>query len=550
MIPLLKRQAFVSTAHGSAMAEAFNPDEVEKFLPAIAAAGRAALGSAKVAGKAAASKVGGAAKVAGSKAAEIGSEVASKVGDVAERAKDATKTTEGMMTDKQKTLSQAASQAKQQMHDSQMQNMQQRRDQEQRAIETARSAASTGSQIGKAEDFEIDYDTPSHLSSGDILSPDTMCQMCKQNPAQYKAGYSSRGRPNTPIEYNLCEACFDSFGTGGAMSTYSRFIRGSPMNIAWQLLKAQQTMLKSNEYMEEAFDLGYPLIDHNDLHDKQRAIVDLIANKDGARKESYWNDPASGEYETDAYNGLFRQDTHQHYPDEAFEQYHRYLQHYFDAAEQTAALPRQKQMEIMDAGHPEHPNRIAMARMAKEFPEWDVENPHRAFDERYYPSEEERRPQRGRAARMASGGFLRSEVLVKERQSPEAMRHKREYDAAYNKRPDQVKYREELNRERRRRGIMGSHDHMDVSHTQGGKLTLEPEHSNRARHFRDKGTLRVVKSVKDDVEILRNLMQGPMDEQDKKIATAMVGMLEERHADEEEESELVQPMFGGAHLFA
>lgn len=364
------------------MAEAFNPDEVEKFLPAIAAAGRAVLGSAKVAGKAAASKVGGAAKVAGSKAAEIGSEVASKVGDVAERAKDAAKTTEGMMTDKQKTLSQAALQAKQQMHDSQMQNTQQRRDQEQRAIETARSAASTGSQIGKAEDFEIDYDTPSHLSSGDILSPDTMCQMCKQNPAQYKAGYSSRGRPNTPIEYNLCEACFDSFGTGGAMSTYSRFIRGSPMDIAWQLLKAQQKM------------------------------------------------------------------------------------------------------------------------------------------------------------------------LVKERQSPEAMRHKREYDAAYNKRPDQVKYREELNRERRRRGIMGSHDHMDVSHTQGGKLTLEPEHSNRARHFRDKGTLRVVKSVKDDVEILRNLMQGPMDEQDKKIATAMVGMLEERHADEEEESELVQPMFGGAHLFA
>jgi len=31
---------------------------------------------------------------------------------------------------------------------------------------------------------------------------------------------------------------------------------------------------------------------------------------------------------------------------------------------------------------------------------------------------------------------------------------------------------------------------MDVSHTEGGKLTLEPEHDNRARHFKDKGTLR------------------------------------------------------------
>lgn len=452
------------------MAEAFNPDEVEKFLPALGAV--AARIGASAAAQSAKKVAVSAAKTAKDKAVELGSKAGSKLGDVAERVKDAAKTPEGMMTDRQKTVSQALMQTNQQMHDKQMQNMQQRRDQEQRAIETARSAASTGNQFSKASD------------------------------------------------------------------------------IAWQTLKAQQTMLKSNEYMEEAFDLGYPLIDYSDLHDKQRAIVDLIANKDGARKESYWNDPASGEYETDAYNGLFRQDTHQHYPNEAFEQYHRYLQHYFDAAEQTAALPRQKQMEIMDAGHPEHPNRIAMARMAKEFPEWDVENPHRAFDERYYPSEEERRPQRGRAARMASGGFLRSEVLVKERKSPEAMRHKREYDAAYNKRPDQVKYREELNRERRRRGIMGSHDRMDVSHTQGGKLTLEPEHSNRARHFKDKGTLRVVKSVKDDIEMLRNLMQGPMDEQDKKIATAMVGMLEERHADEDEEDELVRPMFGGAHLFA
>ena len=143
-----------------------------------------------------------------------------------------------------------------------------------------------------------------------------------------------------------------------------------------------------------------------------------------------------------------------------------------------------------------------------------------------------------------------SDVLVKDRISPEAMRHKREYDAAYNKRPDQLKYREELNRERRRRGIYGSHDHMDVSHTQGGKLTLEPEHSNRARHFKDKGTLRVVKSMKDDLELLRNLMQGPMDEQDKKIAEAAMAMIEEREGEEDEEDKkLSRPLFGGSHLF-
>jgi len=74
--------------------------------------------------------------------------------------------------------------------------------------------------------------------------------------------------------------------------------------------------------------------------------------------------------------------------------------------------------------------------------------------------------------------------------SPEAKRHKLEYDKKYESSPERVKYREQLNRERRRRGIYGSGDHMDVSHTEGGKLTLEPEHDNRARHFKDKGTLR------------------------------------------------------------
>ena len=82
--------------------------------------------------------------------------------------------------------------------------------------------------------------------------------------------------------------------------------------------------------------------------------------------------------------------------------------------------------------------------------------------------------------------------LLKERKSPEAMRRKKEYDTKYESSPERVKYREELNRERKRRGIYGSHNHMDVSHTQGGRLTLEGEHSNRARHFKDKGTLRVV----------------------------------------------------------
>ena len=292
-------------------------------------------------------------------------------------------------------------------------------------------------------------------------------------------------------------------------------------------------LVKSNVDMADAFDLGYPLIDYDDLHDKQRAIVDLISNKDNTRPMSYWDDPASGEFETEYYNMMFHPEKHHLYPDEAFDQYYRYLQHYYEASDKTRQLPHEKQIEIMDALpiHPEHPAEIAELKMAGEFshdPVWTSADPHKAFYNKYHG--------------------LRKAVLVKERKSPEAMRHKREYDKKYESSPERVKYREELNRERRRRGIYGSHDHMDISHTEGGGLTLESQHANRGRHFKERGTLRpIAKSLREDLELLRNLLAGPMDEQDKKIGLAMVGMLEERHEnnDEEEEDKFKHKYHGG-----
>ena len=90
--------------------------------------------------------------------------------------------------------------------------------------------------------------------------------------------------------------------------------------------------------------------------------------------------------------------------------------------------------------------------------------------------------------KLASEFMSVGDVLVKDRKSPEALRRKKEYDTKYESSPERVKYREELNRERRRRGIYGSHAHMDGSHTEGGGLTLESEHANLGRHFRDRGT--------------------------------------------------------------
>jgi hypothetical protein len=78
--------------------------------------------------------------------------------------------------------------------------------------------------------------------------------------------------------------------------------------------------------------------------------------------------------------------------------------------------------------------------------------------------------------------------LLKERVSPEAKRHKLEYDKKYESNPVRVKYREELNRERRRRHIMGQGG-PDMSHTSQHTIVPEDPHTNRARHFKDKGTL-------------------------------------------------------------
>jgi hypothetical protein len=73
-------------------------------------------------------------------------------------------------------------------------------------------------------------------------------------------------------------------------------------------------------------------------------------------------------------------------------------------------------------------------------------------------------------------------VVLKRATSPLALEHKHRYDTKYEQTPRRVKYREELNRERRRRGIY-SHGGPDISHTSQHTLVLENPHANRARHF-------------------------------------------------------------------
>ena len=75
--------------------------------------------------------------------------------------------------------------------------------------------------------------------------------------------------------------------------------------------------------------------------------------------------------------------------------------------------------------------------------------------------------------------------------SPAAKKHKKEYDTKYESTPARKKYRRDLERERRKRGVDGKGG-KDMSHTVRGTIVPEDMHANRARHFKSKGTLKKI----------------------------------------------------------
>ncbi|MEC7159693.1 MAG: hypothetical protein VXW24_05325, partial [Bacteroidota bacterium] len=81
------------------------------------------------------------------------------------------------------------------------------------------------------------------------------------------------------------------------------------------------------------------------------------------------------------------------------------------------------------------------------------------------------------------GAFDKAEL------SPSAKKHKKEYDTKYESTPARKKYRRDLERERRKRGVDGKGG-KDMSHTARGTIVPEDMHANRARHFKSKGTLK------------------------------------------------------------
>lgn len=67
------------------------------------------------------------------------------------------------------------------------------------------------------------------------------------------------------------------------------------------------------------------------------------------------------------------------------------------------------------------------------------------------------------------------------RKNPKARAKKKAYDTKYHKSAKRRKYRADLQKERRRRGIVGKGG-KDVSHKKSGGYTLESPSKNRARN--------------------------------------------------------------------
>jgi hypothetical protein len=116
------------------------------------------------------------------------------------------------------------------------------------------------------------------------------------------------------------------------------------------------------------------------------------------------------------------------------------------------------------------------------------------------PGRRPRRPKTRHPSRQRSRVYVRrpkrrraSLTVVKHAESPAAKRHKSKYDTKFQSTPERLKYREELLSERRKRGIAGKGG-PDMSHTKRGTLVAESPHANRARHFKERGTLKSIVS--------------------------------------------------------
>ena len=74
--------------------------------------------------------------------------------------------------------------------------------------------------------------------------------------------------------------------------------------------------------------------------------------------------------------------------------------------------------------------------------------------------------------------------------NPEARKKRLEYQAEYNKRPEQLKKRIELNKINRDRGQYADKDGKDMSHKKNGRIVEESASKNRGSKSNSAGDVR------------------------------------------------------------
>lgn len=74
--------------------------------------------------------------------------------------------------------------------------------------------------------------------------------------------------------------------------------------------------------------------------------------------------------------------------------------------------------------------------------------------------------------------------------NPEARKKRLEYQAEYNKRPEQLKKRMELNKINRDRGQYADKDGKDMSHKKNGRIVEEAASKNRGSKSNSPGDVR------------------------------------------------------------
>ena len=305
--------------------------------------------------------------------------------------------------------------------------------------------------------------TMTRLMQGNYAEKPDACTLCGNSPVVAGAQFRN---PLGSINYthHLCEPCADQYDIMHSADMY----KGEPMEIAMRLLKAK--------YLDENMN--------NVLYGEQDPVAEPVAEEpphvhsiqgDNERKRLERQQAMVSFSPLASMINQINPHTNENRITELKQQ-----------AEQSVVGDQRSDSKLFPISSmpPKYREDLTPDEQYDDYySRFSFERPDRVKPQELNDEAREKFP-----LKFASEPMEIAFQLLKERVSPEAKRHKLEYDKKYESSPERVKYREELNRERRRRHIMGQGG-PDMSHTSQHTIVPEDPHTNRARHFKDKGTL-------------------------------------------------------------